>query len=198
MREVKEIDYREAVLLARDGREEGFQFLYNETYQSKYFLALQYMKNSDEAQDVLQEAYINAFSKLDMLECPEAFAGWFGTIVENTAKKMLQKKNPMVFSEMASDEKDRRFLYEIEDDNIENQPELSYTRRETQELVHEMINELSEEQRRCILMYEIEGVPIKEIAKILNCSENTVKSRLSYARKNLKIKAEEKQRRRKK
>lgn len=185
------MNYTEAIDLALAGREEGFRFLYDETYKSKYYLALQYMKNEQAAEDVLQEAYMKAFSKLDTLGQPDAFPAWLGTIVGNTAKNMLQKKNPMLFTDVAVDNENETFEYEIEDDNVENQPEMSYTRQETQILVRELIDSLSPEQRMCILMFEIEGISIKEIAATLNCSENTVKSRLNYGRKNIKIKAEE-------
>ena len=50
------MDYRQAVGLAKKGKEEGFQFLYENTYKNKYYLALKYLKNEQEAQDVLQEA----------------------------------------------------------------------------------------------------------------------------------------------
>ena len=185
------MNYTEAVALAKAGDERGYGFLYETTYKSKYYLALQYVKNEETARDVLQEAYIRAFTKLDMLAEPEAFPGWLGKIVANTAKNVLVKKNPMLFSEMGAEDEGEDFEYRIEDDSIESQPELSYTRQETQELVHQMIDSLSEEQRMCILMFHIEGVPISEIASTLGCSENTVKSRLNYGRKNLKRKAEE-------
>lgn len=185
------MDYTEAVKLAKAGEEKGFSFLYEQTYKSKYYLALKYMKNDEAAQDVLQDAYMKAFSKLDMLEQPEAFPGWFGKIVGNTAKNMLKKNNPMLFSDVAVDDENNDFEYQIEDDNVENQPEIAYTRQETQELVHELMDTLSEEQRMCILMFHIEGASIKEIASALDCSENTVKSRLKYGRDNLKVKAEE-------
>ena len=185
------MDYKEAVALARQGDERGYGFLYETTYKSKYYLALQYMKNEEAAQDVLQEAYIRAFTRLDMLTEPEAFPGWLGRIVANTAKNMLVKKNPILFSQMETEEEGENFEYRIEDDSIENQPELSYTRQETQELVREMIDSLSEEQRMCILLFHIEGASIREIAVTLGCSENTVKSRLNYGRQNLKKKAEE-------
>ena len=185
------MDYREAIALAKQGKEEGFKFLYENTYKSKYYLAIQYMKDEQKAQDLLQEAYIKAFTKLDQLEKPEVFPSWLGTIVGNMAKNMLQKKNPLLFSDVAVNDEDEPFEYEIEDTDTGDQPELSYGKQETQQLVHEMINSLSEEQRVCILMYEIEGIPIKQIAAALDCSENTVKSRLNYGRKNLKKKAEE-------
>lgn len=183
--------YTEAINLARAGEERGYGFLYEKTYKSKYYLALQYMKNEEEAEDVLQEAYIKAFSKLDTLENPEAFQGWLGMIVANTAKNMLAKKRPLLFSDLAVDDEGEAFEYQIEDDDLEVQPELSYTRQETKELVHELIDSLSEEQRLCILMFHIEGIPISEIARTMECSENTVKSRLNYGRKNLRMKAED-------
>lgn len=181
--------YSQAVSLALQGKEEGFRYLYESTYQSKFYLAVKYMNRQEAAEDVLQEAYAKAFSKLDTLKEPEAFPGWLGMIVANEAKNALQKKNPLLFSEVQTQEED--FIPEVEDTREEAQPELSYSRKETQELVREMINALSEEQRVCILMFEIEGIPIKDIAASLGCSENTVKSRLNYGRKNLKKKAEE-------
>ncbi|MBC5646842.1 RNA polymerase sigma factor [Christensenella tenuis] len=185
------MNYEKAVALAKAGREEGFRFLYEATYRSKYYLALQYMKNEEVAKDVLQDAYIRAFSKLDQLKEPDAFAGWLGRIVANTAKNKLIKNEPVLFSDVAVDEDMEGFEYRIEDEEIENQPEPAYTKQELRELVRELIDSLSEEQRMCILLFYIEGASIREIASTLGCSENTVKSRLNYGRKNLKVKAEE-------
>jgi RNA polymerase sigma factor (sigma-70 family) len=185
------MNFTEAVKLAKEGKEEGYRYLYDATYQSKFYLALQYMKNEDAAQDVAQDAYIKAFARLDTLEQPEAFSSWLGRIVANTAKNELVKKNPVLFSEMENEDLDEDFENLIADEQVSSQPELSYTRQETQALVREMIDSLSDEQRICILMFHIEGDSIKDIAAALGCSENTVKSRLNYGRKNLKLKAEE-------
>lgn len=185
------MNYSEAVALALEGKEKGFQFLYEESSKSKYYLALQYMKNKEAAEDVLQDAYIKAFNNLSKLQEPAAFEKWFGVIVANTAKNALVKKNPVLFTDVAVNDEDEEFIYDIEDENPENQPELAYTREETKELVHELMDSLSEEQRMCVLMFHIEGASISEIAEAMNCSENTVKSRLNYGRKNIKVKAEE-------
>ena len=187
------MDLKTAIAQAVKGDERGFAYLYEQTCQKKYYLALQYMKNKEAAEDVLQEAYLKAFQKLPTLQNPEAFEGWLGMIVANTAKNMLAKKNPMLFSELAVDGEGEEYVYDVEDDNPENQPELAYTQEETKELVHEMMDTLSEEQRMCILMFHIENISISEIARTMDCSENTVKSRLNYGRKNLKSKAEEMQ-----
>lgn len=185
------MDYVHAVALAREGDEEGFKFLYEKTSKEKYYIAIKYMKNEESAEDVLQDAYIRAFSKLDTLKDANAFPSWFGQIVANTAKNALVKKNPILFSEMNNDSvTDENWEYQFEDGKTEYRPEEAYTQKETQELVHELLDSLSDEQRVCMLMFYIEEQSIKDIANALDCSENTVKSRLNYGRKNLKIKAE--------
>ncbi|WP_414150219.1 RNA polymerase sigma factor [Acetobacterium carbinolicum] len=185
------MNYMQAVALAREGKEEGFNFLYEKTYREKYYIAIKYMKNVENAQDVLQDSYIKAFNKLDTLQDANAFPGWFGQIVANTAKNALVKKNPILFSEMEGSNDDSfKWEDQIEDDNQYYQPEKAYTAKETQEMVHELLESLSDEQRLCMLMFHIEEQSIKDIAKTLNCSENTVKSRLNYGRKKLKTQAE--------
>ena len=149
------MDYTEAVRLARTGNERGFGYLYEHTYKSKYYLALQYMKQKEAAEDVLQDAYLKAFSKLDTLEDPERFPAWLGQIVANTAKNALAKNNPLLFTEVEAQTELEDFVEQIEDEDITSQPELSYTREETRELVQELINALSEEQRMCVLLFHI-------------------------------------------
>lgn len=55
------MDIQEAVKLAMDGKEEGYDSLYQQTYQKSYYVALKYMKQEDAALDVLQDSYIKAF-----------------------------------------------------------------------------------------------------------------------------------------
>lgn len=191
------MNYVSAVESAKEGKEEGFSFLYEATYREKYYISLKYMGNETDAQDVLQEAYIKAFQKLHTLEDPEKFSGWLGKIVANTAKNALERKRAIPFTELDVTVKDEqeRFEYKIEDDSMEYQPEVAFTKKETQELVHELINSLSDEQRICVLMFHMEGQSIRDIADALGCSENTVKSRLNYGRKAIKKRAEELQKR---
>ncbi|MCI6164525.1 MAG: RNA polymerase sigma factor, partial [Lachnospira sp.] len=188
--------FEQAVYAALQGNSEGFDYLYQMTFKDKYYIALKYMKNEADAQDVLQDAYVRAFSKLTTLTDPAKFPQWLGMIVSNTAKNALVKKNPMLFTDMASEDSDGNVEeFDIADESTQYQPELSYTQQETQELVRELINSLSDEQRLCVMMFHIDGYSISEIAQSLDCSENTVKSRLNYGRKNIKLKAEELQKR---
>lgn len=186
------MNYKQAVEAALQGNADAFSALYESTQNNMYYLALKYMKNPDDAKDVLQDAYIKAWQSLPTLKDPEHFPAWLGRIVANTAKNMLVKKKPDLFSELEKENEDGdEFVFQIEDENTSYQPELNYTQKETQILVRELIDSLSDEQRFCILMYHLEGQSIKEIAETLDVSENTVKSRLNYGRKALKNKAEE-------
>ena len=186
------VDYTEAVEQAKEGKEEGFSYLYGMTYRNKLYIAMKYMKNEDEAMDVLHDSYVKAFERLSGLQDANSFPGWLSTIVANTARNALRDRHTVNFSDMQREDQDgEAFEYSIADENMTAQPEMACTTKETQEMVQELIGSLSDEQRMCVLMFHIEGYSIKDIATVLGCSENTVKSRLNYGRKNIKAKAEE-------
>lgn len=186
------VDYIEAVEQAKAGKEEGFSYLYEMTYRNKLYIAMKYMKNEDEAMDVLHDSYVKAFERLSGLQDANSFPGWLSTIVANTARNALRDRHTVNFSDMQREDQDgEAFEYSIADENMTAQPEMACTTKETQEMVQELIGSLSDEQRMCVLMFHIEGYSIKDIATVLGCSENTVKSRLNYGRKNIKAKAEE-------
>lgn len=185
--------YTEAVEKALKGDTIGFDFLYNSTKNNKYYLALKYVKNEEAAKDVLQDAYIRAWKNLDKLKEPEKFDSWLAQIVVNTAKNELEKRNhtPLDLRADSGEDEDDTEIFDRAVSSWDNVPELEYTREETRQLVHELIDSLSDEQRLVVIAFELEGLTTKEIAEQLGCSEATVKSRLRYGRNNIKEKAEE-------
>ena len=82
-------DYVLAVSQALAGRQEGYDFLYQSTYQKKFYIAKKYMGNDSDAQDVLQDAYVQAFSKLDTLKEPDKFPGCLLTSVSSHCISMV-------------------------------------------------------------------------------------------------------------
>lgn len=184
--------YTEAIKKALDGDETGFEYLYHQTKNQKYYLALKYVGDEETAKDVLQESYIKAWKNLDCVE-PEKFESWLATIVANTAKNVIvkRKRTALDLREEIDDEMESNEVFDRAVSSWENMPELNYTRKETAELVHEMLHDLPEEQRMTLLLFEIEGLTIREIAEALECSEATVKSRLKYGRNKIKTKGEE-------
>ena len=185
------MDYKSIVEQAKQNPQQGFTVLYNNTYKEMKYLALKLVKNETDADDVLQEAYIKAWKNLYSLQQPERFQSWMSSIVVNTAKNHLKKKNPYLFSQLQSEDDGTAFEYQIADESIENHPELAYSRKETAEMVNMLLDSLDDEQRICVLMRYQGDTKIKDIAAQLGISENTVKSRLRYANKNMNAKAEE-------
>lgn len=178
--------FKRIVKAAQKKEPEAFAKLYEQTYHEKYYIALKYMKHPSEAEDVLQEAYIKAWERLPSLKDADKFSSWLGQIVARTALDALKRKKPMLFSELTDTEGESEdFLSELPDDHQELQPELAYTEKERSEILGHMLDSLSDVQRLCMMMYYIEEMSIHEIAEILECSENTVKSRLNYGRKNM-------------
>lgn len=182
----------EAVGNALKGDQNAFRFLYESTCRDKFYMARQYMKNDEDAADVLQESYLKAWQRLPTLTDAEKFPQWLSSIVARTALDALKKKQPVLFSDLSKEGGEgETFEYEEMDLRAEYQPEKAFTDQETSFLLKEMIDSLSDEQRMCVLMHYVEEIPVQEIADAANCSRNTVLSRLHYGRKNLRTKAEE-------
>ncbi len=181
------MDIIRAVELAKKGDNNGITYLYEKTYQRAYYIALKYLKNEYNAQDVLQESYIKAFQSLEQLEGASKFESWFGRIVATRSMNELKKDNPMLFS-MTENEDEGDISDIFEDDRIDTCPELAMDQKETARLIQEMMSGLSDEQRICITMFYMDEMSVKEIAETLGVSENTVKSRLNYGRNKIKDK----------
>ncbi len=180
----------DAVIAAKKGDSDGFAYIYEQTYGEKYYIALKYMKNTVDADDVISEAYIKAWEKIDTLTDAEKIGSWLGQIVARTALDVLKKKKPKLFSSI-EDDAEAQSVLDVENPSIDEHPEKSYTSKERQQLIQQMIDSLSDEQRICVLMYYYEEMAVTQIAEMLECPEGTVMSRLNYARKNLKKKADE-------
>ena len=184
--------YAEAVGSALKGDQNAFRFLYESTCRDKFYMARQYMKNDEDAADVLQESYLKAWQRLSSLTDAEKFPSWLSSIVAHTALDALKKKQPVLFSELEKESAEgESFEYEEIDLRAEYQPERAFTEQETSFLLKEMIDALSDEQRMCVLMHYVEEIGVQEIADTANCSRGTVLSRLHYGRQNLRAKAEE-------
>ncbi|MDO4614910.1 MAG: sigma-70 family RNA polymerase sigma factor [Lachnospiraceae bacterium] len=174
----------EAVRLAWQGDERGFSLLYERSYGRSYQAAVHILGTREAAEDVLQESYIKAMKKIKNLREPAAFLSWMDKIVTNTAIDVLrrEKSMPALVNEEGED-------IDVEDVDQEFQPEQQFTRRETQDTIRMLMQELSEIQRTCLIMRHVQHMSYKDISEMLGVPLGTVKSRLNYAEKSLLKKA---------
>jgi|GEM_PF-6303148 len=181
------LGFTEDIIHAAIAKEEhAITYLYNETYNSVFQAIRPLIKDEDTALDILQDAYIKAFESLEQLEKPEQFRAWVKRIAQNKSKDWLKKKKPTLFSEMRPDDEDGEI--DFLDDRELAQPDAILDKKETGRLLWEIIDTLSDEQRLVVSMFYFQEMQVKDIALELDTSENTVKSRLNYARKNIETK----------
>lgn len=170
---------------AGDGK--AFETLYNLTSKQAYFTALKIVKSVHDAEDVLQESYITVLDRISALESPESFMSWFNMIVANKAKEMLRKNNRYVFvNDIAASNEGETAVFDSFDDGKDFFiPGEEIEKHELKEQVMKLIDGLSDEKRMVVLLYYYNDLSISQIAEAVGAKENTVKTRLHYAKKDL-------------
>ena len=176
----------ELVQLAQASDENAIAELYEQTYASVYQSVRAVIKDEDEALDIVQDSYIKGFQSLDKLADPQKYQAWMKTIAANQARDFLRKKRPALFSERI-DQDGEEIDLRRQDDCLEHMPEEVIDRQETTRLINDILATLKAEQRLVVVMYYYEEMSVREIAEKLGISENTVKSRLKYARDKIEV-----------
>lgn len=159
--------------------------LYNMTSDNVYYSIKTMIKNEDVVMDIMQDTYLKAFASLSQLKDPAAFRGWIKRIAHNKTVDYLRKTKPVMFSEMVSVDSDE--MMDFKDERTASMPEEVMDQKETSRLIGEILDGLSEDQRTVIGLFYFDNLSVKEIAEVLAVSENTVKSRLNYARKKIEV-----------
>ncbi len=178
----------ELINKAKLGDQQAMGELYKRTYNNVYLTIKTMVKSQDTVLDILQDSYVKGFKKLSQLQDPNKFRAWIKTIAHNTTVDYLRKTKPIMFSTMSTDDEE---IIDFEDNRLENIPEIVVDQKETARLINEILETLNDEQRLVISMFYYQQMSIKEIAQIIDVSENTVKSRLSYGRKRIELKVKE-------
>lgn len=152
-----------------------------EKFSSKMFgVALRYAQDEDEANDILQDAFIKVFGKINSFNMEGSLEGWIRRIVVNTALDQY-RKNKRRIGDMKLDDVS---FFLANDDFIEE--------RLMAEDLLKIINSMPNGYRVVFNMFAIEGYSHKEIADKLGVSENTSKSQYSRARQYVKTILEKK------
>ncbi|MGN0636092.1 MAG: RNA polymerase sigma factor [Acutalibacteraceae bacterium] len=167
----------------QSGDMEAFNSLYAATNDSGYFTALKILKDPDEAQDVLQESYIAVLEKIGDLQSPETFVSWFHQIVANRAKNALVKKKPALFQ---TQEQEQAYTDFVPDADEAFQPQASVDQADLRDQVMQIVDGLSDDKRACVLLFYYNELSIADIAATMEVPENTVKTRLFQARKDIR------------
>jgi len=157
-----------------------------ERFQGRlYNSMLNIVGSHDEAEDVVQESFVQAYLKLDTFQGNSKFFTWLYRIAFNNALSRQRRRRPEL-----SIEQSRELTGRDPEDRIEA-PDEPLLRGERIALVHAGLNLLSEEHRHILILREMDELTYEEIAELLVINIGTVRSRLSRARNQLKFHLEE-------
>lgn len=149
------------------------------------------LRSEQDALDITQEVLITMLTSLDKLQNDGAFYSWIGGITANMCRNALNRGPHKKEVQVVDDEDGNSLFDTFEDIDEQKAPEKALDNDETRRMIMDLIDALPDAQRECVLLYYYEEMSVKDIAATLNVSENTVKSRLNYARKAIKIGVED-------
>jgi RNA polymerase sigma-70 factor (ECF subfamily) len=167
--------------LARDG--EAFRAIMQANNKRLYRVARSILRNDSEAEDVVQESYLRAFTHLENFRGESSLATWLARIAMNEALGRLRARRPTVelpgFEGRRTEAEIIRFPLAARSDD----PERNMAQREILQLVEQATDNLPEVYRTVFVARVIEGMSIEETAELFDLRPETVKTRLHRARR---------------
>lgn len=150
--------------------------LYKLYSRAMYNICMRMVNHVGEAEDILQESFLEAFTKIEDFRGEASFGSWLKRIVINRSINYLKKRK-------------LELLESIEDDGLIEQPEEDNEGVQLEiQKVHKAIQDLPDGYRIVLSMYLLEGYDHTEIAEVLNISESTSKSQFNRAKNKLREK----------
>lgn len=172
----------ELVQRAKQGDEQSFAALVEQNQGRSYNLALRMTGNPDDALELSQEAFLNAWKGLGKFQGDSSFATWLYRLTSNVCIDFLrrEKRRSALSMTVSLDDEAEARQAELPDERYS--PHVEAERRERRETLRAGLASLSEEHRRVLILRELEGLSYGEIAQVLELEEGTVKSRIARAR----------------
>jgi RNA polymerase sigma-70 factor (ECF subfamily) len=174
----------DSIARAQEGDKEAYRVLV-EGYKDRLFgVVVSLVKKREQAEDLIQEIFIKAYFALPSFEGQSAFYTWLFRIASNHCLDYLRKRQPLEISlDGTVDEDGEMARVESFEAPDTERPEASL---EEQGAMAGLLASLEPEQRLILTLRELEGYSYEELADLLNCGVNTIKSRLNRAREALK------------
>src|SRR5712691_10758068 len=175
-------DDRELVRRAQGENKEAFEELIRRHQHRVFAVAGGILRKREDVEDIAQQVFVKAYFSLKRFDQRAAFSTWLYKITVNECWDMLRKKKvrPLVYESDLSEEQARLVIASGEKENPG--PDVSQ-RLEARERVERLLEGLDERDRLMLILKEVEGFSIDEIAEVLSLNGNTVKVRLFRARR---------------
>lgn len=177
-------DDRELVRRAQGGDAEAFEVLVKKHQGRVFAVAGGILRNHEDVEDIAQQVFVKAYFSLKRFDQRAAFSTWIYKITVNECWDLLRKKKvrPLVYESELSEEQAETYL--TTEQKKERGTDVSDQLEMRQEVNH-WLDYLEERDRTMLVLKEVQGFTVEEIAEILGINGNTVKVRLFRARQRI-------------
>jgi RNA polymerase sigma-70 factor, ECF subfamily len=181
-------DDRELVRRAQADDKEAFEELVRRHQNRVFAVAGGILRRREDAEDIAQQVFVKAYFSLKRFDQRAAFSTWLYKITVNECWDLLRKKKvrPLLYESDLSEEQARQFG--ATDEKQAEEPDIS-EKLQARQQVELLMAGLDARDRTMLILKEVEGFAVEEIAEILGLNANTVKVRLFRARRRIVMQA---------
>ena len=177
-------DDRQLVRLAQAGDKEAFEELVRRHQHRVFSVAGGILRRREDVEDIAQQVFVKAYFSLKRFDQRAAFSTWLYKITVNECWDLLRKKKvrPLLYESDLSEEQAQQFSAS---EKMASGTQDVSDKLEAQQQVERLLQGLDQRDRMMLILKEVEGFAIEEIAEILDLNANTVKVRLFRARRRI-------------
>jgi RNA polymerase sigma factor (sigma-70 family) len=163
-----------------------FDEIYLEHYKMVFNLALQYVQNTEDAEEITQDVFVKVFDNLNSFKKQSSLKTWIYRMAINQSLDFIKAKNAQKRSFLSS-------IFSINDSNFKfqpsnfNHPGIELEQKEACQKIFEAINQLSDNQKTALILLKIEDKSQAETAEIMNLKVKALESLFQRAKNNLEI-----------
>lgn len=173
----------------REGDVRAFEVLYDRHTRPIFNFILRYVSDRGRAEEILQETFLRVIKKQRTFKRRSKFSTWLYTIARNLCidklRRMKHRQARSLDQPLRKDDDGSQRLYDKIPDK-DRKADSHVLDGEIRIRVQQAVAELPADQKEVFLLREVSRLPFKEIAVVVGCPENTVKSRMRYALERLR------------
>jgi RNA polymerase sigma-70 factor (ECF subfamily) len=178
------IDERKLVRQAQKGDKEAFETLVQRHQHRVFAVARGILKRQEDVEDIAQQVFVKAYFSLKRFDQRAAFSTWLYKITVNECWDLLRKRKarPLIYESDFNEEQSRQ--YTATERQTAKVPDTS-DRMAIRERLENLLSQLDTRDRAMLILKEVEGFSVEEIAESMGLNANTVKVRLFRARRRI-------------
>src|SRR5467141_5287310 len=177
-------DDRELVRRAQQEDQEAFEELVRRHQHRVFAVAGGILRRREDVEDIAQQVFVKAYFSIKRFDQRAAFSTWLYKITVNECWDLLRKKRvrPLVFEAELNEEQSQ--VYQASSEQSDGRPDAG-ERLAVRQQVEELMSCLDERDRTMLVLKEVQGFSVEEIAELMEINANTVKVRLFRARQRI-------------